>query len=483
MWYDLAMRTTPDQFMASLDLPEIYRVGGSVRDELLGRQSKDSDYVVRGAPLWDVAAALSGAGAKIGSLRLRGNGPQIGVRAQVRGLGLLEVVLPRAERSTGDGRHAFEMIINENLPLELDAQRRDFTINAIYRDVRSGSLIDPLGGAKDINEKLIHTTHPGSFEEDPLRMLRALRFISKLPHFRLSPEAYSQMQEHSGAVTGLTQKGVSGTALTELEGILMGASPGYALELAAATGVLQILLPELAPMIDYNQRSRYHEKTTSDHTFDAVQAAANMHSHAPMRVRMALLFHDCGKPTMAWTDEEGLQHYYALAPKRAVELGAGVPSLYSHEYWSAKLADEALHRLNAPHRLMQDVKTLIERHMLALHENIRPFKIRRLRSELGDELLRDLITHRVCDVIGKGGDITEAMEVLSWIAAEQVRAQKAGVPISVKELAIDGTELREMGYEGRAIGEMQRQLLHEVLSQPKLNTNEWLYERAWKLID
>lgn len=463
--------------MAGLDLPEVYRVGGSVRDELLGRHSKDSDYVVRGATLAELRSALSPAG-KVSTISLR-TGQPIGVRAAVKGLGLLEVVLPRKEVSTGSGRHDFDIVCDPMLSLAEDAVRRDFTINALYRNVKTGEISDPLGrGYADLKSKLIFTTHHDSFKDDPLRILRALRFVSTLEDFGLPLGTAKEMQAHASAVTGLTQKGVSATALTELERILMGRRPGYALGLMADQGVMQVLLPELEPMLGFEQRSRYHEKTTSQHTFDSVQAAAQMHSHAPLRVRMALLFHDAGKPTMAWTGEDGLQHYYALSPEKAVALGAGVNSLYSHEHWSAKLATAALKRLNAPAKLRQDVVTLVERHMLTLHENIRPIKIRKLRAELGDELLRDLITHRLCDVLGKGGDTSEAVEVLSWVANEQERAIAAGVPLKPTDLKISGQELLDMGLVGRAIGEMQRTLMHEVLAQPKLNNNEWLVGRA-----
>lgn len=465
--------------MASLDLPEVYRVGGSVRDELLGRQAKDSDYMVRGTGFEGIAHELTSNGAKISALKLRGGGKQIGWRALVRGLGTLEIVVPRAEISTGPGRHDFDIICDPFLPLVQDAVRRDFTINALYLNVKNGDLKDPLGaGRSDLAKKFIRTTHDNSFRDDPLRILRALRFVSCLPDFVLSQQTFDEMKLHADAVTGLTKKGVSATAHEELSKILMGARPAVALLDATETGALTVLLPELAPMIDFDQRSRYHEKTTSQHVFDSVQAAANMHTHAPLRVRMALLFHDSGKPVMAWTDKAGLQHYYALSPEKAVELNAGVASLKSHEWWGAKLAGEALGRLNAPKALRKDVVTLIERHMLPLHENIRPIKIRKLRAELGDDLLRDLITHRLADVLGKGGDTTDAVDVLMWIAHEQKRAIEAKVPTNVTELDISGRELVDLGLQGKDIGSVQKLLLHEVLSQPKLNANEWLLSRA-----
>lgn len=464
-----------------LELPdgaEIYRVGGSVRDEILDRQSKDSDYVVRGVTLPELRSAVSAAGAMPSMIRLR-TGSTVGVRAAVRGLGLLEIVLPRTEVSTGDGRHAFEITVDPNLPLIQDAKRRDFTINALYRDVKTGELVDPLlCGLTDIQSRLIRTTHPDSFAEDPLRTLRALRFVSKLGGFDLVESTYQEMIKNAEAVTGLTQKGVSATALEELSKLLMGQEPGKALRIMAESGVMAVLLPELAPMIGFGQRSRYHEKTTSDHTFDAVQAAAHMGSHASLRVRLALLFHDCGKPQMAWVGEDGFQHYYALSPERAIALNAHVSSLKSHEAWGARAAHDCLTRLNAPKRLRQDVVKLIERHMVPLHENIRPIKVRKWRAELGDSLLHDLIVHRTADVLGKGGDTSEQIEVLKWIANEADRAREAGVPIDAKGLAISGRELYDIGLRNREIGLAQEMLLHEVLAQPALNTNEWLIKRA-----
>lgn len=480
MWYALPMQMTPDQYMSKLALPEVYRVGGSVRDEIIGREAKDSDYIVRGATLDELAAALQSSRARISPLKLR-TGQQVGWRAKVKHIGVLEVVLPRMEQCFGGGRHDVDIRIDKDLELAQDAVRRDFTINALYRNVHSGSLIDPLGtGLPDLQRKLISTTQPLSFHDDPLRTLRALRFVSVLG-FDLHELTVAQMTQHADSVTGLTQKGVSGTALDELSRILMGTWPKAALEYAATTGVLQVLLPELAPMIGYEQRSRYHEKTTSDHTFCAVQAAANMHTHAPLRVRLALLFHDSGKPLMAWTDEDGLQHYYALSQDKAIELGAPAACLEDHEIVGARQARKALNRLNAPKDLTRDVTTLIERHMLPLHENIKPFKVRKWRAKLGDEMFRDLITHRLCDVLGKGGETTEAVEILEWIANEQNRAVKAEVPVTVKDLDISGAELRDIGLVGPEIGKVLRQLLHEVLAQPRLNENEWLAKRAYSL--
>lgn len=469
--------------MAGLGFPETYRVGGSVRDQLLGRPSKDSDYMIRGTKLADIHAALTSTDAKISALKLRDNRETVGWRAHVKGLGLIEIMLPRTEKSTGPGHRDFKIVCDQDISLAEDAARRDFTINALYINVHTQVTIDPLGmGEIDLICKRINTTHPDSFRDDPLRILRALRFMSKLEGFRMNEATEFQMKAYADAVHGLTDKGVSGTALTELCGILMGSRPGAALRVGTEVGAIQVLLPELTEMLDFDQRSRYHDKSTSEHTWACLEAAAAMHSHAPLRVRMALLFHDCGKPTMAWAGEDGVQHYYGLDPKRAVELGASAHSLMPHEFWSAKFAGEALKRLNAPKDLRRDVVQLIERHMLPIWENIKPYKVRKWRAEIGDGMLRDLITHRTCDVLGKGGTPpTDQLEVLAWIADQQQRAIDQKVPKNVKELDIDGHGLIRLGIEGRQIGEVQRKLLDEVIAQPKLNNRAWLEGRAEQL--
>lgn len=500
MWYASFMRVTPDKFMASLDLPEVYRVGGSVRDELLGRESKDSDYMVRLASLADLESALNQSGvASVRDLRLR-DGRVVGKRVSVRGLGLLEIALPRTEVPValtpeqvfqgGGVRRAFEIITDPNLPLEKDAERRDFTINALYRNVRSGEVIDGTGqGLSDLEAQVLRTTHPDSFRDDPLRTLRALRFVSKL-NFVLSAECISQMCEHASSVTGLTAGGyASGTVLHELSGILMGSQPAKALRLMRDTGVMAVLFPELAPMIGFEQRSVYHSKTTDEHTFDAVQAAANMHRNAPLRVRLALLFHDAGKPESAWTGADGQQHYYRPSLKQWEKLTGDPVAVQEfcddrpedHEVIGARLANTALRRLGASNELRRDVVTLIERHMLPLHQNVKPTKVRYWRAELGDALLRDLIVHRLADVIGKGGEIEEAVEVLQWIEHQRQRAVEAGVPVNAKGLKINGHDLIALGLEGREIGRVQKALLHEVVAQPKLNEREWLLNRAENL--
>lgn len=459
-----------DQFITSLDFPagaEAFRVGGSVRDELLDRKPKDADYVVRGVSLVELNSAISRAGAKPSKLQTR-DGQVVGARANARGLGLIEIALPRTEVSTGPRHGDFEIVCAPSLTLADDAVRRDFTINALYRDLTTREVVDPLGcGVLDLNDKIIRVTNPTSFRDDPLRILRAARFVSVLPGFSLKGSTYESMRAHADAVHGLTDKGVSGTARDELLKLLMGRRVAKSLRILRDTGALAVLLPEIAPMLGFEQESRYHDMTTDEHTFTALDAAAGM--HLDERVRVALLFHDAGKPAAAWKGPDGRLHYYSNGETE------------DHEIIGARIAEKALTRLNTPARFKRDVVTLVRRHMVPVVGKVKPSKVRRWRTELGDDLLADLFKHRLADVMGKGSIDNNALLAIARLEEVRADAQRAHVPINPKDLPISGHDLIALGLDGPAIGRVQRRLLHEVVSNPKLNEREWLLARAEKL--
>lgn len=466
-----------DSFIRDLGL-DSYRVGGSVRDEILGRKSKDADYMIRNS-LVEIETAIraskeftSTPGAGLGKLQLR-DGTHVGWRVSIRGLGLIEIALPRTEESTGPGRQDFKIVADPNVGMALDSLRRDLTINAIYKNVADGEIVDPTGvGLADLQNKVIRTTHENSFRDDPLRMLRAIRFVSVLG-FDPSDNLVGQLVKHHKSIDGLTVKGVSGTAWEELQKILMGNNVDTALRLARDTGVLATFLPELAPMIGFAQESKYHDMTVDEHTFSALFAAASL--DFPLRVRVALLFHDSGKPEVAWRGGDGRLHYYAHDDVEGSE---------NHEYASERRADKALRRLNVEKSVLRDVKTLVRLHMVNASGKTKPSKVRRLRADLGDDLLRDLIRHRMADAMGKSTGSISYDDLVSLDRIEKIRAeaQAKGIPASTKDLKdqglIDGKDIMELGVQGRGISEILDQLLHEVVSQPKLADRDWLLGRA-----
>lgn len=480
-----------DNFIRSTGL-EAYRVGGSVRDEILGRKPKDADYVVRNSDLGDLTTAVVRAGGQPSKLKLR-DGRQIGVRANVRGLGLIEIALPRKEvareRREGESEHgAFDILVDPTLSLDEDAERRDFRMNAIYRAVSDGSLIDPLDGVQDIDGRIIATAHPHSFRDDPLRILRALRFVAQ-GYGRLGVGTQAQMEQYAYRATGAAEKAVSGTSVTELNKLLMGDKAATALRLMRDTGVMIEFLPELKPMIGFEQQSRFHNKTADEHTFDAIDAAVRF--HASLRVRLGLLFHDAVKGLVAWMGHDGRLHYYApdwkdwpslweIPYNTDKFLSDEVPR--SHEDAGAENADAALMRLPYPKDIRKDVVKLVKNHMVPLNGRTKPSKVRRWRAELGDELLADLFKHRLADVMSKTDEVdAEAVAAIARLEAIRQGAERDKVPTSPKGLFINGQDLIALGFEGREIGVALDLLLKKVLAQPSLNNNEWLVAEAHRI--
>lgn len=493
MWYGSSMARieAADIFMGSLAI-EAYRVGGSVRDELMGRRPKDADYLVRDVAMADLGRLLMNNGAKVSPIKAR-NQTHIGWRAAVKEIGLLEVVLPRAETNSGPGREQ-KIVVDPSLSLQQDSFRRDFTFNALYKGIGSdwpksplgGGVIDPSGyGLWDLQHRIIRTTHEDSFRDDPLRTLRALRFVSTL-NADLAPETMTQMRLHADRVDGWMQGGVSGTVLDELKKLLMGQCPERALRIARDTGVLAVALPELAPMLGFDQDSRYHDLTTEEHTFRALETAA--HVDAPLRVRLALLFHDAGKPETAWIGaKDGRKHYYEPSDTQWYEtcLADGLihqsnaqtpPKPVDHEIVSARLWDDAAARLNVDKRLRDDVRTLILHHMVPTKTKNLGTRVRRMRVKFGDDFLRDLFMHRTCDLSGKQARVAiNHIQHIAKMEEERVKAQTNNVPASIKDLEVDGRDAANLGLHGPEIGRALARVLDEVVCDPagsKL-TREW----------
>ena len=424
------MDRTIEDFVRGLGL-DAYLVGGAVRDELLGLESKDADFVVPGVDYDGLRRALEPHG-RVEDFEVAGR--RVGARLYPRDKSVraaapagIEFAPPRAERSTGPGRHDFEIVADPNLSIEDDMARRDFTVNAIARRLDTGDLVDPFNGADDLRERVLRTVSDHSFVEDPLRIVRGLRLISQVG---LTPDeaTLEQMRDAADNV-----RLVSGERLgEELSKLLLGAQPARALQVARDTGVLDALVPELDPSLDA-------------HTFTVVQAAADAGARLP--VRLAALLHDSGKPS---------------AP------------LAEHAARSAELARQALARLRYPTRLRGYVVSLIAAHAFWL-DDIDDLFARRFLREHGDELAFDLVTHKQADLTGKQRPKDELAAARLRELLEQERSQ----PHRLGDLAVDGSDLLELGYvEGPELGRTLESLLDAVVDDPSLNTREQLLERA-----
>lgn len=461
-----------DEFLSSLG-PPVYRVGGSVRDELLGKRPKDADYVIFDVPLGDVRSLLGQH--RGGKLKLR-DGQHVGYR--IKAPYDAELVLPRKERSTGPRHDDFEIVVDPHLTLEEDAIRRDFTFNALYKSVVTGEVIDPTkAGLWALQHRIVQITHPDSFRDDPLRILRALRFVAQ--GYDLSERTEEMLRQHSDAITGLTANGfVSGTVFTEMSRILMGPDNVKALRIARDTGVLAVLFPELKEMLGFDQGSRYHDLTTDEHTFKALEAAA--HVDAPLNVRWALLFHDSGKPAVQWIGNDGRSHYYQRKGNQVNSEGETGYLNEDHEVVGARLWDRAADRMNIDKDTKRHVGILIEEHMLT-PKKVFDVQVRRMRVKFGDRLVQDLIMHRMLDSIGKEKGVDRKMlKNLAKMEAARAAAQKNGVPAKVSDLGINGNDMMSLGAEGKEVGEILRAVLDEVVvrGDDVALTSAWQFQRA-----
>jgi len=420
-----------------------------VRDELLGRPAKDQDFVVPGVGYDELREALAPHG-RVEDLEVAGR--RVGLRLYPTDRGLrslapagIEFAPPRTERSTGPGRHDFEIVASPDISLKQDMARRDFTINAIAKRLETGELLDPFGGQEDLRARVLRTVSPESFREDPLRLVRGLRFISEQD---LDPDeqTLAQMRENADSVRLVSAErvggGLSADGMGELSKLLLGTHPAKALRLARDTGVLVALVPEFEPALD---------GMLDEHIFRVVQAASD--ARAPLEVRLAALLHDLGKPS--------------------------APGFAEHAEEGARIAASVLSRLRYPGRLQRHVTSLVRAHAYSVGPT--PEAARRFLAQHGDELAFHLVTHRLADLAAKAYDVPP-----EWVAgAEEFRRllkHERAQPYRIGDLAIDGEDLLELGFEqGPRIGEGLALLLERVLAEPALNTRERLLEEARSL--
>ncbi len=440
------MLETIEEYVRELGL-DAYLVGGAVRDELLGLDSKDADFLVLGVDTEQLREALAPHG-RVEDLVVAGR--LVGVRLMPRDKRIreltpagIEFAPPRREVSTGPGRHDFEIVADASLSVEDDMRRRDFTVNAMARRISDGELFDPLGGRADLEARRLRTVSSQSFREDPLRLVRALRFVSQLG-FEPDETLLDQMREEAPSVKLVSGEriggGLAADGMGELSKLLMGAQPARALAIARDTGVLVELIPEFAAVPDY----------LGDHIFAVVQASADAGDN--LAVRLAALFHDVGKPI----DGDPLGH---------ARVGA-------------EIAHATLNRLRYPTRLTKRVVAIVRAHPFHAETASRePRELRRYLAEHGDELAADITAMRFADLRAKDRDTSVLDEIAAGLERERAN------PHRIADLAVGGEDLIELGFApGPAIGNALETLLAGVLDEPERNTRDELLTRARALL-
>ena len=427
----------PDSILTCIRMLEqagfaAYVVGGCVRDDCLGLIPQDYDMCTSALPEQTEAVFKD--------YRLVLTGKKHGTVGVVTEEGVVEITTFRTEGEYRDNRHpAWVSFVPE---VEQDLARRDFTVNAMAWSPTRG-YADPFGGREDLKNGILRAVGDPEkrFREDSLRILRGVRFSVR---FQLAVEPATEQAMFSQAylMDNLARERV----FEELCKLLPLMQLEDTLRFAP---VLAAVIPELKPMIGFDQRSPHHAYDLYTHVAHVVSAAP-----VELTLRWAALLHDIGKVPTFTQDETGRGHFYGHAPK------------------GAQMAEEVLRRLKAPTALRQQVVLLIEKHMLRLEPDRKI--LRRRIGQLGWDTVEQLLALQKADMGSKGTGKPEEMKIFDEISLilEEIRGEDSC--LSLKDLAVKGNDLMAMGYTGKAIGQTLNALLEQVLDEQLPNEKDAL---------
>lgn len=409
-----------------------YAVGGCVRDSLLGLTPHDYDLCTAATPTQTKEV--------FADCRLVLAGEKHGTVGVITSGGVVEITTFRTEGQYLDNRHPDSVCFVRSI--EEDLARRDFTVNAMAWSPIRG-LADPFGGASDLKNQVLRAVGDpyARFQEDSLRILRGVRFGVR---FSLKPEekTLAAMVELADLMDNLARERVFDELCKLLP--LVTAS-----DLAKYAPILTQVIPELAPCVHFDQHNPHHAYDLFTHIAHVVEGVP-----AELPLRWAALLHDIGKPDTFTMDSDGNGHFYG------------------HAKISAQMADGILHRLKAPNQLREEAVRLIDLHMT----KIEPEKklVRRWLSRLGSDTMEQLLRLQEADMGSKGTGRPQEMAQFDQLRNLIAEIQAENSCLQLKDLAVNGHDLMELGISGPAIGQTLNHLLSQVLDDALPNKKQAL---------
>lgn len=442
---------------------QVFAVGGAVRDALMGKNPKDIDLMVSGLKPAEVDGVLKTLPGQVIT-----TGKDFGVFRYKNGGDDVEIALPRRERSTGAGHRDFHVQADPNMRPEEDLFRRDFSANAMAVNLATGRLVDPYGGADDIQNGVLRAHNPESLSEDPLRVVRAL--VANARH-GLVPEdsTRQQMMDNAASLEHLPPERIQ----AELDKLFAAENPANGVRLAHETGVLGHLLPEVENCMGYDQNNPHHEYELGDHLTSVLERASQKSQDPDLR--LAALLHDIGKPGSQWTDPEtGKSHFYKAKQDDGSFIGE------NHEELGADMTRGLLNRLRYPKDRINRVTGLVDGHMWAPFTTQRG--ARRFLNRYGDNA-NDLLDLRWADQGGKSAYPNPAGEREGLTLDKQRnlldQVRNSQQPTNQSQLAVNGNDLIAAGVPaGPQLGQILRQLTDAVIDNPEINTKDQLLNLA-----
>ena len=452
---------------------EAFIVGGCVRDLILGRNPKDWDVTTNATPeqiipLFENTVYEN----KFGTVGIvfeevthvtkefvsrETNNDVTHVTSDKKYV--VEVTPYREETKYSDFRHPDEVKFGKSI--EEDLKRRDFTCNAMAYSISKETLIDLYKGQEDIKDKSLKTVGNASerFNEDALRMLRAVRFAVNLG-FTISSETTVAIIKNSDLLKKISTERIR----DEFEKIILSPEPAVGVGMLQKFGLLKHFIPELEEGMGCEQLGE-HIFDVYEHLLHALQQAAD--KKWPLEVRLAALFHDIGKPRTRRYD----------ATKAG---GKGKYTFYGHEVVGARMTQKIMERMKFPNKVTDLVVTLVRQHMFFSDtEMITLSAVRRVVAKVGKENIWTLMNVRECDRVGmKKKEAPYRLRKYHAMIEEVLRD-----PISVGQLVVDGNVLmNELGIKpGPRMGWILHALLEEVLDDPEKNSREYLDKRVGEL--
>ena len=418
---------------------EAYAVGGCVRDSLLGKTPNDWDITTSAKPE-DMKSVFINfhcidTGIKHGTVTVVIDGEP------------LEITTFRLDGEYEDNRHPKSVTFTSNLGADLG--RRDFTVNAMAYSKMTGT-VDLFGGENDLKNKIIRCVGDPDrrFNEDALRILRALRFASALD-FEIEEKTAQSLLKNCALLGNISEERIA----KELLKLVCG--KGAKRILTDFAPVLFEILPELQPMYKNSHDNPHHCYDIYEHTLIAVESI-----DPEPTLRFAMLLHDCGKPAVKKFDENSVAHFYG------------------HQRISAEISAQILARLKVSNKFRDEILFLVSNHdRWELYENTE--KMPRYLSKFGLDGVLKLLKVMRADVLAQSPEyryrldqIADAEEI-----AKNLAAQKPC--LSLSELQINGRTLMDIGIpQGRKLGAVLAQLLDEVIDGVTKNTQEALTTRA-----
>ena len=402
---------------------EGYIVGGSVRDILLGVSPKDYDFTTNIA--YSTLKELfkdynpKEIGKHFGILMIKINGIHYEIAKFRKDIGIL------------NGRHPESVKFVDEIAEDL--KRRDFTINAMAYSRKNG-LIDLYNGSSDIKNKLIRFVGDPSLriKEDALRILRAVRFVSALG-FDLETETKKAILKNKLQLKKISKERIR----EEFSKILLSDYVDKGLLLMKELGILEIIIPEIEMLYEFNQNNPHHHKDVFAHTVSVVK-----NTQKDLLTRITALFHDIGKPNTHSIDKNGISHYYG------------------HENNSAEIASAALRRLKFPNDFIRDVDVLIRNHMI-IFEKPGAKAIKKFICKVGIENLDKIFDHFYADMSSKKPPVDYSL--IDSLKSKVDEIIDKNENIEKQDLEINGNDMLALKIQQKQISKIKNEIYEKVL--------------------